>query len=294
MKFKSLMLSSFACAALISSSTAFSSVQACGPQSQKTGQIYKVNGSDNNLMSAPGSSGEKLVNEKATAALGKTHYLTIDNSTTVKEECNESGWSKVRVTDPEWLKDSHIGWVPSRALRGQTKNAAGQEEFTEADFTWGAKTTPYKSVIMAGVNKVHRENSRCEKISPSSAYLSSSKGTPSDPVFYVTCGEGADSFNVFFSKSEVEKGSSMAAIKHIDKDTAIQMCEDYAKNNATHPSTVSFSRVMDLAVTEHPNGNTTVMSSFTAKNSFNLELKYNIRCLSNSSGFFEANIAEAK
>lgn len=294
MKFKSLMLASFACAALISSSTAFSSVQACGPQSQMTGQIYKVNGSDNNLMSAPGSSGKKLVNEKATAALGKTHYLTIDNSTTVKEECNESGWSKVRVTDPEWLKDSHIGWVPSKALRGQTKNAAGQEEFTEADFVWDKKTTPHKKTIIAGVNKVHKENAKCKKIDPSSAYLSSSKGTATDPVFFVTCGEGANIFNAFFSKSEIEKGKTLSATKHVDKNTVIQKCEEYAKNNATHPSTVDFSRVMDLAVTEHPNGNTTVTSSFTAKNSFNLELKYNIRCLANASGLFEANINEAK
>lgn len=294
MNFKSLMLASFACAFLISSGTAFSGVQTCGPQSQKTGQIYKVNGSGINLMSAPGSSGKKLVNEKATAVLGSTQYLTIDNSTTVKEECNEAGWSKVGVTDPDWLKDSHIGWVPSKALRDQIKNAAGQEEFTEADFVWDKKTTPYKKIIVAGVNKVHKENSNCKKIDPSSAYLSSSKGTAKDPVFYVTCGEGANTFNAFFAKSEIGKDQSISAVKHIDKNTAIQKCEEYAKNNATHPSTVDFSRFMDLAVTEHPNGNTTVISSFTAKNSFDLELKYNIRCLSNASGLFEANINEAK
>ncbi len=294
MNFKRLMLALFACASLILSNVAFSGVQSCGPQSKKTGQIYKVNGSGINIMSAPGGSGKKLVNEKATAVLGSTQYLTIDNSITVKEECSESGWSKVGVTDPEWLKDSHIGWVPSKVLRSQTKNAAGKEEFVEADFVWDKKTTPYKKVIIAGVNKVHKENANCKKIDPSSAYLSSSKGTASDPVFYVTCGEGANTFNAFFSKSEIEKGRVLTAAKNIDKNKAIQKCEEYAKNNATHPSTVDFSRFMDLAVTEHPNGNTTVISSFTAKNSFNLELKYKIRCLSNASGLFEANINEAK
>jgi hypothetical protein len=294
MNFKSLMLASFVSVALISSNIAFSGVQECGLQSQKTGQIYKVNGSDNNLMSAPGGSGKKLINEKATAALGKTRYLTIDNSTTVKEECNESGWSKVGVIDPEWLKSSHIGWVPSNVLRGQKKNSAGQEEFTEADFMWDKNTTPHKKTIIAGVNKVHKENVNCKKIDPYSAYLSSSKGTAADPVFYVTCGEGVNSFNAFFSKSEVDKNKKLSAIKHIDKNTVIQNCEEYAKNNATHPSTVDFSRIMDLVVVEHPNGNTTVTSSFTAKNSFNLELKYNIRCLSNAGGLFEASINEAK
>ena len=169
------------------------------------------------------------MNEKATAALGSTQYLTIDNSTTVKEECNESGWSNVGVTDPEWLKDSHIGWVPSKTLRGQKKNAAGQEEFIEADFVWDKKTKPHKKTIIAGVNKVHKENANCKKIDPSSAYLSSSKGTAKDPVFYVTCGEGANTFNAFFSKSEVEKGQSLSAAKHVDKNTAIQKCEEICK-----------------------------------------------------------------
>jgi hypothetical protein len=173
-------------------------------------------------------------------------------------------------------------------------DSSESEVLSEGDFYFDETTLPYKSVIIAGVNKVHRENSRCKEIDPSSAYISSSKGTASDPIFYVTCGSGANVFNAFFSRSEVEAGSNLAAVKHIDKSLAIQKCESYAKNNATHPSTVDFSKFMDLSVTEHPNGNTTVMSSFAAENSFNLELKYDIRCLSNASGLFEANISDAK
>ena len=169
---------------------------------------------------------------------------------------------------------------------------AGAKVFTETDFYFGKKTLPYKNIIIAGVNKVHRENARCKKIDPSSAYISSSKGTPSNPVFFVTCGSGSNVFNVFFSKSDIEADLKLSTTKHIDKSLAIKQCESYAKSNATHPSTVDFSKFMDLEVTEHPNGNTTVMSSFKAKNSFNLELKYNIRCLSNASGLFEANITE--
>lgn len=110
----------------------------------------------------------------------------------------------------------------------------------------------------------------------------------------MTCGSGATAFNVFFSKSEIEKGISLAAAKHIDQSRAIEICETYAKSKAAHPSTVSFSHIMDLAVTEHPNGRTTILSSFTAKNSFNLELKYNIRCLCDSKGLIEGTISEAR
>ena len=269
-------------------------VQPCGAGSKVTGQVFRVNGSDVVLRSGPSTSTEKLINEKASAILHSTEYLTIDKSVTVREECTQGGWSRVRVTEPDWLRDSHRGWVASTALRGESKDAGGNSEFTEADFNWDATTSKYKKVIVAGVNKVHRENARCKSIDPLSAYLSSSKGTPADPVFFVTCGSGVGAFNVFFSKSDLEKGVSMPAAAHLAKDRAIDLCEAYATSNATHPSTVSFSRVLDLAVSEHPTGRTTVASSFTAKNSFNLELKYKIRCLLDSDGLIQANVAEAR
>ena len=59
-------------------------------------------------------------------------------------------------------------------------------------------------------------------------------------------------------------------------------------------STVEFSRFLDIATSEHPNGRTQVQSSFTAKNSFGLELKFNISCLLDENGFIEGNISEAR
>lgn len=270
------------------------SVQACGTESTKSGQTLRVNGSGVVLYAEPNPKSEKLINQKATQILKTTEYLTIDNTVTVVEECNQRGWSKVRVTEPDWLRDSHIGWVQSTSLRGQKTDSGGKLEFTEADFVWDKKTSPHKKTIVAGVNKVSRENSRCKTIDPGSAYISSGKGSPADPVFYVTCDTGAGAFNAFFSKSEVEKGTALAAAKHIDRGQAIGLCESYAKSKTNHPSTFSFSRVMDLAVNEHPNGRTTITSSFTAKNSFNLELKHNVRCLFDGSGLIEANFSEAK
>ena len=144
------------------------------------------------------------------------------------------------------------------------------------------------------MNKIHRENSRCKNIDTSSAYISSSKGTKSNPVFYVTCGKSPKVFNVFFSKSDVDADKVFKAKKHIAKSNAINLCENYAKSKSRHPSTVSFSRILDLSIYETPNGRTRVKSSFTAKNSLNLKLKYNITCLLNSSGLIEANIVESK
>ena len=99
---------------------------------------------------------------------------------------------------------------------------------------------------------------------------------------------------MFFSKSDIESDRQIKAKDHISKSRATDLCESYAKSKASHPSTVDFSRIMDLNISEHPNGRTKVSSSFTAKNSFNLELEYSISCLLDSDGLIEANIYESK
>lgn len=266
----------------------------CGSSSTKTGKTYKVNGSDINVRSGPGTNYDKIINQKASSILKKNIYVTIDNTVTVFEECTQGEWSKVKVTDPDWLSKSHRGWVLSKFLRKKQTDASGKEVFTEKDFIWDKNTSPYKEIIIAGVNKVYRENARCKDIDPSSAYISGSKDTKENPVFFVTCGKGRNTFNAFFSKSDIEKDNRLAEKKHIEKSKAVDLCESYAKQHATHPSTVKFSRVMDLAITEHPNGRTRVTSTFTAKNSFNLEVKFNISCLLDDSGLIEANIIESR
>ena len=269
-------------------------IQSCGNAAIKTGKTYKIDGSNINVRKGPGTNFDKIINQKASSILKRTHYIAIDKSVTVYEECSQGAWSKIRVTDPDWLSQSHRGWVASRFLRNKKMDSSGIEIFTEADFLFDKNTRQHKNIIMAGVNKIHRENKRCKKIDPSSAYISSSKGSKANPVFFVTCGKGHKVFNVFFSKSDIAKGKKFQQKKHISKSKATNLCEKYAKLKAAHPSTVNFSRGIDLSVYETPNGRTRITSTFTAKNSFNLKLKHEISCLFNSYGLMEANINEVK
>lgn len=269
------------------------SAESCGSGSTSSGRQLRIKGADVVLRSAPNAKGERLINQKATQILKAKQYLTIDHTVTVIEECTQGEWARVRVKEPEWLRDTHVGWVQSRSLRVQKKDGSGFGEFIEEDFIWDKKTSPHKKIIIAGVNKVHRENPRCKVIDTGTAYIAFGRGSPSDPVFFVTCGSGTDVFNAFFSKSEVERGITLVAVKHIDRRHAIDLCEAYSKSKARHPNTVSFSHILDLEVNEHPNGRTTVISTFTGKNSFNLEIKHSIRCLLDASGLIEAHISEA-
>lgn len=185
-------------------------VETCDGMSVTSGKSFRVDGSDQMLHAGPNATSAKLINQKATSILGSTQYLAIDHTVQVIEDCTKGGWSRVRVTEPEWLRTSHVGWVPSKILRGEQIDVSGRRVFTEADFVWDKAITPYKNLIVTGVNQVYNSDARCAALDPGSAYISKSKGTPINPVFFVTCGTGANAVNVFFSKSDVEQRASSA------------------------------------------------------------------------------------
>ena len=92
----------------------------CNANTDITGEKLNVLGNEIFIREGPGSQHAKIVNEKATRALGKTHYISIDDTVTVYEECVKGDWSWIRVTTPDWLQDSHRGWVESKNLdKGQ-------------------------------------------------------------------------------------------------------------------------------------------------------------------------------
>jgi hypothetical protein len=74
---------------------------------------------------------------------------------------------------------------------------------------------------------------------------------------------------------------------------AISLCHDYAKSQATHPSTVDFS-IWGARVAEQPDGGVIAASTFTAKSGLGLQLKYEVACRVNGSGIVEAGVREAR
>jgi hypothetical protein len=246
------------------------------------------------LRESPHKDGPKKVNEKSTAAFGKTQYQSIDSSETVRELCRQGDWSEIQVIDPSWLSDVN-GWVLSRALRTFETDSTGKRVYVESYFYWDDDTKPYKSIVVKGVNKVLRENENCAKVDTGTASRSGERGTKSDPVFFVTCYDKTDRpFNVWFSASDVKKDEKLAAIKPIDHGAAVDACESAAKERATHPSTVNFSRLLYLSVLEWPSGRVKVISRFKAKNSFGLELAYDISCLFEGLKMIEVLVWEAQ
>lgn len=264
--------------------------QPCGDGGITSNELAAVN-AEFELRTGPSRSADRIKNEKASAAIGETMYQNIDNSTTVRRLCKGKNWSEVQIAEPSWLS-SVRGWAPNSVLREIERDESGGRVYESRDFTWDADTRRYKSQIVAAVNKIVRENDRCKTIDPATVAKSSGRSQPGKPVFFVTCNEGASAFNVWFEPSEIIAGKRFAAAQNISKAAATDACEQAVKSAAMHPSTVSFSRVLDVAFLPHASGRSRLLSSFTAKNSFGLELKYRVSCLFDGTQLIETSIAE--
>lgn len=81
-----------------------------------TPEVYGINAEDISIRKGPGLKFGKVVNEKATQAIGETHYCEVDFSTKVVILEKKRDWVKIRVVDPEWLSDTYIGWIPSKVI----------------------------------------------------------------------------------------------------------------------------------------------------------------------------------
>lgn len=83
---------------------------------QPSSKVFGINGEDVVIRTAPGEKSKKLINEKATQALGEIQYCQVDHSTKVEVLETKDDWSKIKVVEPDWLSKTHVGWIPSKFL----------------------------------------------------------------------------------------------------------------------------------------------------------------------------------
>lgn len=241
------------------------------------------------LRSGPATDAPGIVNERATRALNSTTYYNLDGSHELLEVCHQDNAVLVEVAWPNVHKGLR-GWVSSADVRPIEFSAQGDRILIEEDFYWDEDIATHKAAIVAAVNRIQAENSRCNRADPGGV-LRSQDSTPSDPIFFVICTtERGESFNVEFRLDD----SSFAARRAVDRGTAALACEAAAKAAASHPSSVDFSHFLDLVFQDFPDGRAVVRSSFSARNSFNLELEYCINCFFEGATLADVEIYEAR
>lgn len=156
------------------------------------------------LRTSPSESGAEIVNQKASEALHSTQYAGIDTSTKVMEVCRKGGWSYVELVEPEWLRTTHKGWVPTSTLNVVLTSPAGKRGYRESEVHWDKNTGKHKKEILFAINGFLQD--QCMDMDTFSLAQSTTKGTKADPVFFLACNAGKSSArNLFFSKSEIRK-----------------------------------------------------------------------------------------
>ncbi len=137
----------------------------------------------------------------------------------------------------------------------------------------------YQRDVAKMLNRLSEQHSACkERIDPSTAGRSSTHGSPSNPSFFVQCGDSQVPEVVQFSLSDLQGGSTPVALVAIAERPANRACEQAAKARALKPSSVDFSRILDANFTARPNGISTFTSTFTASNAFGEESRFLISC----------------
>ena len=86
--------------------------------SEKQYQIHGTRLSSFALRIAPDVQSERVLNEKASRLLKKPHYVTIDRTVKVVENCSFQGWSRVQVVKPRGMRLTHQGWIEQSRIVG--------------------------------------------------------------------------------------------------------------------------------------------------------------------------------
>ena len=132
-------------------------------------------------------------------------------------------------------------------------------------------------------------NEACDKVIMSE--ISTMRGGLNDMHFWADCENGRR-----FRFSESELDANAAAVSESDKaltqDQAQDRCQQLIYDAATHPSTVRINWLSGSYGKFDQTGATEYRASFSAKNSFGTDLRFNARCLFQTDGGSELTVQE--
>jgi hypothetical protein len=264
--------------------------KACDGADQITGQQLKVVGDIVEIRTGPGKSHDAVINQKASRILETTIYAAIGDTTTVYEECVLGEWSWIRVTDPDYLSDSHRGWIPTSSLdKGQdlggdpyarTISSYALTPYTKAQYP---KTVQQYGSRLPEIEKMRRkaaemavDSGKCDQVQM--VELSDSKSTLDHLHFWVDCRNGE---RIYLDEHQIAAGSPVKTQKEKawTKDAALQACSQAIKDRALLPSEVDIHVILGTEFYQAPTTHNMVLRmNFDAKNAFGAELPYTATC----------------
>jgi len=263
---------------------------ACDSSTVITGKKYNVLGSGIIVRKGPGTNYDKIINQKATSILKTTQYISIDDTTTIYEECTKDGWSWIRVIDPDWLQNSHRGWVASKFIdKGQDiggdKYARKISSSALSPYTIQGypKTIKKYGTRIGEIETLRRkaaemavDSGKCDYVLISE--LSDSKSSLNHLHFWVDC---KNKQRIYLDEFQIIKGSAVLTQqeKSWDKQSALIACQKAIKDRALIPSEVDIHTILGTSFYEAPVTHNVVLNmDFDAKNALGTEIPYTAKC----------------
>lgn len=123
----------FSCSQSTDSSTVKNDNANLSTVEQAPSKVYGIEGEDIPIRTGPGDKYDKIINEKATSAVRKTEYCQVDYSVKVEILEKKDKWTKIKVVEPDWLSNSHVGWIPAKYVL--SKDSGDKHELAKLDPT---------------------------------------------------------------------------------------------------------------------------------------------------------------
>jgi hypothetical protein len=249
---------------------------------------YFINKKDTPFYLYPDKKKGRVVNARASAALKQNEYRNLWPEMALQGLCETQDWLQAKIVEADGSPvDWESGWVEKSKVHTSSSNEHNAGLIWnidgESDFT--AKE---KALVKEGALKVLRDEPNCSKITYGD------RSTSKKGEYFVTCDarNGGGPLNVWFSPSDVKNNRTLAIPTAFPEAQSRQLCIDAIKNRVNHPSTLNIHSITGYSTRVANNGNREVIQTFSAKNSFGLELKNQARCLIMPNGKLEITITE--
>ncbi len=267
-----------------------SSSSVCDASTVVTGKKYNVLGSAINLRKGAGTDFDKIINQKATRIMETPHYISIDDTTTVYEECTKNGWSWVRVIIPKWLQSSHRGWVESefidkgqdvggdkysRKISSSALSPYTEQGYPETIAKYGSRLSEIE-VLRRKAAEMAVDSAKCDYVLMS--VLSDSKSSLNHLKFLVDC---KNKQRIYLDEFQIKKGSVVLTQKEKswDEKSALSECKKAIKDRALIPSEVDIHTILGTSFYKAPiTHNVILHMDFDAKNDLGVETPYTAKC----------------
>lgn len=263
---------------------------ACDASTVITGNKYNVLGSGVSVREGSGTNYDRIINQKATSIFKTTKYISIDDTTTIYEECTKDGWSWIRVIEPDWLQSSHRGWVASKFIdKGQDIGGDSYVRKISSSALPPYTIQGYPKTIkkygsrIGEIETLRRkaaemaiDSGKCNYVLMSE--LSGSKSSLNHLHFWVDC---KNKQRIYLDEFQIKKGSVVLTQqeKSWDKQSAFLACKKAIKDRVLVPGEVDVHALLGTSFYKAPVTHNVVLSmDFDAKNALGTEIPYTAIC----------------